>query len=174
MFSIDFHYFSIFIHFQWRVMLQPPVFIMSRGSKLSVSSITGSSAVATNSFTPQLEDSSGLTPWRPQVEASHPAARLSRWRSSSYLGRDKFGSWVFNSEVALSNRYERTVCAFIYQSNFASINTQVCQTFNISFLWICGWLVTCDIVMEGMLLCPKYQIFALFQFHGMIKIFQDL
>ena len=133
----------------------PPVFIMSRGSKLSVSSITGSSAVATNSFTPQLEDSSGLTPWRPQVEASHPAAKLSRWRSSSDLGRDRFGSWVFNSEVALSNRYERTVCAFIYQSNLASINTQVCQTFNISFLWICGWRVTCDIVMERMLLCPK-------------------
>lgn len=154
----SFHYFSIFIHFPWRVMLQPPVFItMSRGSKLSVSSITGSSAVATNSFTPQLEDSSGLTPWRPHVEASHPAAKLSRWRSSSDLGRDRFGSWVFNPEVVLAtvNRYERTVCAFIYQSNFASMSTHVCQTFNISFLWICGRFVTCDIVMERMLLCPK-------------------
>lgn len=71
----------------------PPVFItMSRGSKLSVSSITGSSAVATNSFTPQLEDSSGITPWPPQVEASRPAAKLSRLRSSSDLGRDRFGS----------------------------------------------------------------------------------
>lgn len=88
-FLYSFHYFSIFIHFPWRVMLQPPVFItMSRGSKLSVSSITGSSAVATNSFTPQVEDSSGLTPWRPQLEASHPAAKLSRWRSSSDLGTD--------------------------------------------------------------------------------------
>lgn len=88
-FLYSFHYFSILIHFPWRVMLQPPVFItMSRGSKLSVSSITGSSAVATNSFTPQVEDSSGLTPWRPQLEASHPAAKLSRWRSSSDLGTD--------------------------------------------------------------------------------------
>ena len=79
--------FSIFIHFPCRAMPLHLIILKSmclcsnpcqsccRVSKLSVSSITGSSAVATNvSFTPQLEDSSGLTPWRPQVEASHPAA----------------------------------------------------------------------------------------------------